>query len=252
MDEDMELYAPENTNVEGNEAEVPEDELPENDADSDDADEADGDVGEEESSEPVQKGRAANRIQTLRNREKEALTKAEKAEQEVAALRRQMEDVQRRLHTGTIQQDAAARQAALEAMDPYERVRFEADEKFNTLQRELQQVKMSAADSTDRANFLSKANVDPTRAELAAKVETELANMREKNLNAPREDIYYYLLGKSLAEKKAKSGGKTPEKQAARARVEQTQGRSSSARSDAASGGRKGKTAEERLDGIVF
>lgn len=253
MDEDQNLDAPEDDNIqEGAEAEVPEDETPD-DAEGDEADDADseGDDDQGDEQEPPARSRANSRIRTLTTREKEAKTRADNAEREVSQLRRQMEEVQRSVQATHTVKDAAAEAELLSQMDPVQRVAYEADKKINALNAEINRVKLSSLDSTDKATFLSKAQNDSVRTRLSAEVEKNLADMRSKGINAPREEIYYYLLGKELVEQKNKSGGKNPDKQAARARIDSTNGRSSSVRSDASSS-RKGKTAEERLENMII
>jgi hypothetical protein len=251
MDEEQEFDAPEDQ-VGGVEAEVPEDDS--ENAEGDDTAEIseDGDEEEQDNGEPQRtQSRANTRIRTLSIREKEAAGRAEKAEKEVSDLRRQMEEVQRSLHAGNAVRDSQAEQELLAQMDPVQRVAYEADKKFNALNAEMNRVKLSALDSTDRADFLSKAQNDPVRSRLAEQVEKNLADMRSKGINAPREDIYAYLLGKDFIAQKNKSGGKNPDKQAAKARINETQGRSSSVRGDTSSG-RKGKSAEDRLADILL
>ena len=257
MDNDQEFAAPEDREITGGgEPEVPEDETP-NDGDAEGDDGDNGEDAEEQdepgpdSTEEPARGRASQRIQALNARTKEATDRAEKAERDMAALRAQMEEVQRSLHSGNAAKDAQAEAELLAQMDPIQRVQYEADKKINAIQVELRKVQLSNIDSADRATFLSKAQNDPVRTKLADQVEKNLSDMRAKGINAPRDDIYYYLLGKQLAEAKTKSGGKGPVRQEARSRVETTQGRTTSSRSDAPSG-RKGKTAEDRLENVLL
>ena len=257
LDEDKDIAAPEDKDtVGGGEPEVPEDETPnDDDAEGDDGDngedaEEQDEPGPDSTDEPV-RGRASSRIQALASERKAANERAEKAEREMAALRAQMEEVQRSIHSGSAAKDAQAEAELLAQMDPIQRVQYEADKKINAIQVELRRVQLSNIDSADRASFLAKATNDLVRQKLADQVEKNLADMRAKGINAPRDDIYYYLLGKQLAEQKAKSGGKGPVRKEAQSRVDATQGRTTSSRSDAPSG-RKGKTAEERLENILL
>ncbi|MDE2097913.1 MAG: hypothetical protein KGL39_11740 [Patescibacteria group bacterium] len=244
----------------GDTPEVPEDEgteteTPENATDSEDVaedtDEGDTEDEQVENTQEPPKGRANARIQSLRNREKEATERAERAEREMSALRSQMEDVQRRLNAGNAEKDARAEEELLAQMDPVQRVQYESDKRIRGIEAELQRVKHAAIDSQDKATFLASAQNDPVKGKLVDQVEKNLSEMRAKGFNAPREEIYYYLLGKSLVEQKMKSGGKNAEKAAAKARVDATEGKMVTAKGDTPSG-RKGKSAEERLEGVIL
>ena len=243
MEDEKEVPAVEETV----EVETTEDETTEQEVESEDI-ETEGPVSAPEGDETT-KGRASARIQTLAAERKAERERADKAEREMSYLKAQMEAVQRQIHTGSIQKDAVAEAELLAQMDPIQRVQYEADKKIDDLKSEFQRLQLSSTDNQDKATFLSKAQLDPVRAKYADKVEQTLSEMRAKGLNAPRDDLYYYLLGKAMAEQKA--NGKSPERKAAQTRVETTQGRSSSIRSDAIGGGR-GKTAEERLTDVIL
>lgn len=252
MDDDKDLPEPEDIELEGDgEVDVPDDEsdAAEGEDTADDVDE--GEDEGEQGNQGQPKSRANSRIRALKQREKEAVERAEKTERDLAALRYQMEQVQRSVHTSNSTKDAEAEAELLAQMDPVQRVQYGADKKINAVHGELRKLQITALDSSDKATFLAKAQNDPSRARLSDEVEKNLSDMRSKGLNAPREDIYYYLLGKSLEERKAKSGGKSPERTAASARINLTRGRSTSARSDASSG-RKGRTSEEHLAEVLI
>jgi len=256
MDDDKEIIATEYKElVSGNEADVPEEEtLNDDDVESGEGiidDDGEQDEPSPDSTEEHTRGRANQRIQALNARTKEATDRAEKAEREMAAIRAQMEEVQRSIHYGNVAKDAKAEEELLAQLDPIQRVQYEADKKINAIQVELRKVQLANIDSADRATFLSKTQNDPVRAKLADQVEKNLLDMRAKGINAPRDDIYYYLLGKQLAEAKMKSGGKGSIRKEAQTRVDTTQGRITSSRSDAPRGGR-GKTAEDRLENVLL
>lgn len=252
MDNDKDVADPSENEFEGvGEAEVPEDETPEEDAEGDDHSDADGEDESQGNGEQDTRGRANSRIRSLNSEKKEAKERADKAERELSDLRRQMEEVRQSLHAGNAVKNAAAEQELLAQMDPVQRVQYEADKKIDAVHSELRKVQLSALDNSDKATFLAKAQNDPVRSRYSDQVEKNLADMRAKGFNAPREDVYAFLLGKSLIEQKTKSNGKNNDRAAARARVDATQGRSTSVRSDAPSS-RKGKTAEERLSNIAI
>lgn len=243
----------------GGDTEVPEDETPEDDADTEgSAEDADGDEGEDEDQPQAQpkgedeRGRASSRIAKLANERKAERERAEKAERDVAALRAQMEEVQRRL-SASQQPDPNAEAELLANMDPVERVKYESDKKINQLQSEIRRVQMTSIDAADKSEFLKGTHSDLSlRTKYLAKVEENLAGMRKNGLNAPRDEIYAYLIGKAHIERMQKAGGKNPDREAAKKRVTDTQGRTVSARSDASSGRGRGKTAEDRLENVLL
>jgi hypothetical protein len=254
MDEDMSLDGPEDQTTGEVEAEVPEDEEVLEDADSDEAEDSDDeDGGEQEQGEDQSqpKSRANNRIRALSSEKKAERERADKAEAEITALRHQMETVQRSLQAGTAAKNSQAEAELLEQMDPVQRVQYDMDKKINNLHAQVQRAEFSAADSRDKAEFLSKYQSEPALARLSSEVEKTLSDMRSKGFNAPREELFALAIGRDLLAKKSQTGKKNPDKQAAQARVNSTQGRSSSARSDTSSG-RKGKSAEERLENIIL
>lgn len=111
--------------------------------------------------------------------------------------------------------------------------------------RQTQQTMFAARDMSDRTAFQSKMTSDPRRAKYADRVETELAAARQQGRDMPREALYFYLLGKDVAEGKLKSKPRT-----ATPPADMSRGRTPGARTDMPRGTGKGKTARERLEGI--
>lgn len=253
MDDDKEIISPELDLEEDStgevEAEVAQDEdlddvEPEEDAEPDEGE-------EEDKEEPDARSRASSRISKLANERKAERERAEKAERDVAALRAQMEEVQNRLRTAD-KPDPRAEAELLAQMDPVERVQYESQKQINALQSQIRSVQLASMDNADKAEFLKGTHKDLTlRSKYVGKVEESLADMRKKGLNAPRDEIYAYLVGKAHIERMQKGEGTGPERRAAQKRVTDTQGKTTSIRSDAA-GGRKGKTAEERLSDVIL
>lgn len=229
----------------------------EDDADLEDASDdanGDGDQGDDaQSGQDDQRGRAASRISKLANERKAERERAEKAERDVAALRGQMEEIQRNLQSR--RPDPNAEAELLAQMDPIQRVQYEADKKINMLQAEIRNVQLASQDRADKAEFLSNVTPDELaiRKQYLTNIDKELEGMRKNGLNAPRTEVYFYLLGKATAEARAKKATKAgaADRQAAQTRVTTTQGRTASVRSDAPRG-RGNKTAEERLENILL
>lgn len=241
-DEDKDLETVEEKVVEAEEEEKVE-EVEEEEAEGESEEDVAADTG---------KGRAASRIQALANERKAERAAREKAEADAAALRAETERLRAQMEAAQRNRasDEAKREAELlETMDPVQRIQYEHDKKFNSLQAEMQRMRLEAKDSSDKATFLMKAKDDPVRAKYVDRVEVALSEMRAKGIDAPREDIYYYMLGKSFAEEKAK-GGKSSEKDAANARISSAKGKTSSVRGDAT--GARGKSLEDRLADVLL
>lgn len=62
-----------------------------------------------------------------------------------------------------------------------------------------------AQEMTDRARFEAKMASDPRRAKYADRVEEEIGKARGRGQQASREDVYYWMLGKDIADGKLKS-----------------------------------------------
>ena len=57
----------------------------------------------------------------------------------------------------------------------------------------------------DRARFEAKVNSEPRRARYTERVEEEIQRARQRGQQASREDVYYWMLGKDIAEGKLKA-----------------------------------------------
>jgi chromosome segregation ATPase len=219
------------------------------DEEVDDTDEGLEEPQEEPTEEEAQpKGRASTRIANLARERAEAREEAKRAREEIDTLRAQMQAIQ----TQQTQQPSRAQEAEMLAnMDPYERNQYFVDKQIREMQAQIQSVRMDSQDKTDRAEFMSKANVDPLRSKYADMVEKELATARAKGVNIAREELYYYVLGREVAKEKA-NGPRGAEQKVAKARVAATQGNTASIRGDVAVGSRGAKSLEDRLAGVYI
>ena len=86
-----------------------------------------------------------------------------------------------------------------------ERWQIQANRTLRATQQQAQQAMFQAQDMQDRTRFESKMNSDPRRAKYADRVEEAIQNERAQGRNANREAVYYYMLGKDIAEGKIKS-----------------------------------------------
>lgn len=85
---------------------------------------------------------------------------------------------------------------------------------------------MQAQEMQDRTRFEAKASSDPRRTKYLDRVEEEVTKAKNRGQMASREDVYYWMLGKDIAEGKLKS------KTAAKAAPNVNRGKSPAVRSD--------------------
>lgn len=87
-----------------------------------------------------------------------------------------------------------------------ERWQINANRTLRATQQQAQQALFQAQDMADRTRFESKVSSDPRRAKYTDRVETEIQKARSQgNMQASREDVYYWMLGKDIADGKLKS-----------------------------------------------
>lgn len=87
-----------------------------------------------------------------------------------------------------------------------ERWQIQANREVVAARRESQAALQEARDMSDRARFEAKMATDARRAKYAERVENEIQKARSQgNMQASREDAYYWILGKDIAEGKLKA-----------------------------------------------
>lgn len=171
---------------------------------------------------------------------------------EADRLARLEAEVERR---GRIRDEEMRRTPAAPAVDPefqreeerlrapdtteMERWQIQANRTLRQTQMEAQRARMEASDLMDRTRFESKFNSDPRRAKYADRVEEAIAQERAQGRSASRESVYYYMLGKDIADGKLK-----PKAKAKVPAAEVPRGRAPNARSDVAS--RRGNTEQDK------
>ncbi len=89
-----------------------------------------------------------------------------------------------------------------------ERWQIQSNRTIRQTQQAAQQALQQAQDMADRTAFQAKMQSDPRRAKYETRVEDELARARSMGQNASREAIYFYMLGKDIAEGKLKPKAK--------------------------------------------
>lgn len=90
-----------------------------------------------------------------------------------------------------------------------ERWQINANRTLRATQQQAQQALMQAQDMADRTRFESKMSSDPRRAKYTDRVEEAVQQERAAGRNASREAVYFYMLGKDIAEGKLKSKPKS-------------------------------------------
>lgn len=113
-----------------------------------------------------------------------------------------------------------------------ERWQIQANRTLRDTQRQAQQALSQAQDMSDRTRFESKIATDPRRSKYADRVEEAIRQERAAGRNAEREAVYFYMLGKDIAEGKLKAKPKAASAPAV------PRGRSPGVRSDVQGRGR--------------
>jgi hypothetical protein len=213
------------------------------DDDQGDDDQGDDDQGDDDQGDdtpPARQTRRAARDEGNSQVVRDALERARRLEDDVEILKRSSaapsEDQRLRLDED--------RQLADPQTDPMVKWQIQANRTLRDTQQNASRALAEARDMQDRAAFMSKASTDPRRAKYEDRIEKELKTLRNKGQNVDRETLYYYQLGKDIAEGKLKAA---PKKTSAAASV--PRGRTPAARSDvrARGGSRSSSGARERL-----
>jgi hypothetical protein len=220
--------------------ELPDDTVYEDQADDDtvDEDQADDDTVDEDEP-PARQSKRATRDDSSSRAVEAALERARKLEEDVETLKRSSaapsEDQRLRAEED--------RQLADPQADPMTKWQIQANRTLRDTQQNANRALAEARDMQDRAAFMSKSATDPRRAKYEDRIEKELKTLRNKGQNVDRETLYYYQLGKDIAEGKLKAA---PKKTNA---ASVPRGRTPAARSDVRSRGnsRSSSGARERL-----
>ena len=94
-------------------------------------------------------------------------------------------------------------------LDPMERWQIQSNRTLRQSQQLAAQALAQAQDLNDRTAFEAKIASDPHRARYRERVESAVADERRQGRNASREAVYYYMLGKDIADGKLKPKAKT-------------------------------------------
>lgn len=172
-------------------------------------------------------------------------------------LRTNMEALQRRFDDFVRSADATRREQQRETPDqrqqrralmtPEERAAEDIRESETRVGNVLSNAQMQIADTADKSAFDVLVRSDKLYSRLAQRVETELAGLRAKGQNAPREAILKFIIGDEALKQRAARGNRS-ERQAAQRRVQRQQTRPGDTRDDVRLERRgRGKSLEDRL-----
>jgi hypothetical protein len=100
------------------------------------------------------------------------------------------------------EEERRLRDASTSDMDRWQ---IQANRTLRDTQRQATQALQQAQDMADRTQFQAGYASDPRRSKYSDRVEAELSRARANGQNASREAIYYYMLGKDIAEGKLKA-----------------------------------------------
>lgn len=171
---------------------------PSDDPDTPDPDLPDDDDPLELDDDPAPASRAAPRRSAADER-------LDRVEAELEARKRAFEATQRTPAVDPEYQREEERLRNPELTD-IERWQINANRTLRATQQQAQMALQQAQDMSDRARFEAKLNSDPRRAKYAERVEAEIQKARAAgNTQASREDAYYWMLGKDIADGKLKA-----------------------------------------------
>ncbi|KVL03874.1 hypothetical protein [Burkholderia ubonensis] len=94
-------------------------------------------------------------------------------------------------------------------LDSMERWQIQSNRTLRQSQQAAQAALFQAQDLNDRTTFESKITSDPHRARYRDRVEAAVQEERRAGRNASREAVYYYMLGKDIADGKLKPKAKS-------------------------------------------
>lgn len=234
------------------------DEIEETDGDSDDQDDSqdddqddgylDGDSEDDQDDEPAPAAKPVSRGQ---QRQQVLANRAKAAEQEAKALKEELALERQRLQLERKAKDDAAEAERIAAMDPTERELYSSRKEINNNKQALAYINFKIEDSSDKSQYSAKSIVNPLYAKYADRVEAKLAEMRKGGQNTTREVVLDFLIGRD-ARLKAEQGDPGAKRRKAASRVDAARSKPARGRSDAGGYKPKGKSAEDRLDGVLI
>lgn len=203
--------------------------------------------GAKEPEKPV--GRAQTRIQTLSAELKAEREEKERLVSERAVAQAQLENYRQSQHQSRSENERREEEDRLALLDPTERELYHTNNRMLQLEHKLNQLDVQRANDRDRASFEAKAATNEIYGKHATEVEAMYQEGLERGVQASREDLHSFLLGRELKKDMAKRVSK--KRASASKRIDSVTSKSANARGDV-SGSKKGKTAADRLSGVLI
>jgi hypothetical protein len=209
-----------------------------------------------EADEPDRQGRRSpgQRLRELRDQARAEADRAANAERELYALRMQQEAQARERQQ---YQEQQREEQNLENMPFDQQVEWKLRRAEENNKRQYQQMQFQNVVNQDKAEYMAKCAGDPDRRRLAAKVEQTYFQAINTGRYIPRDEVYFWALGKEIEEQRQAQQGKrrvtTPGAQAQRVRAPGP--RSDQETSRSRGGGRANETLasrERKLENIRF
>lgn len=163
-------------------------------------------------------------------------------EAEVERRGRARDDADRAPVTPRVDPDFQREEERLRAADitELERWQIQSNRTIRQSQASAQQALAEAQDLRDRTKFEAGSRDDPRRAKYADRVEKAVEQERGAGRNVSRESVYFYMLGKDIAEGKLKAGKAKPSAPAV------ARGKPANVRSDVQGRGRASSEQDKR------
>ena len=189
--------------------------------------------------------RGERRFQRIRNELKEARAEAQRTR---AELEGRITQLQQGFQQPQPQMDPRWEAERLASLSPEERMQEQLTRATEQHKYELARMRYEQADLNDQTEFKQRGTSDKRVSRYAQEVEQTLAGLRQQGMNPKRETIYFYLLGRKIAQAQGQPARQQKEGQE---RLRRATTRPTNAGGDVPAR-RGGKTLEQRLDGVLL
>lgn len=187
-------------------------------------------------------GRASNRLQTLRNENRQLAEQTARLQRDFEELRRQQAQPRA--------EDPGLEAQRLAVMMPEERIEYRFQQSEQRHAQQLRQIQRQTAESSDRSAFMALQASQPVAKRYADKVEQLFQQEFGKGNFVDRQTILNYVVGQAVLARGAQDGAK--QRTQARQRVERQQTRPSNGRGDVQTGQRRGSSLADRLADVTI
>ncbi len=218
--------------------------LADDEGESPDGEEGDEGAGSEGDDEPAPASRQTRRTQALREREREAEDRASRAEAELARVRQES-------NARAMAEANQREQEALANMGPEEKAQYFTNKRLENTERQLAQANFRHEDAMDKLAFENLASRNKLAAAYKDKVEKAISELRtNKNMNANREAMFEYLVGKDAVAKSRQAS--TTQRRVGKGKVAAARTNSVPSRGNTSVQSGTGKSLEKRLENMLL